>query len=272
MPGCQNFVKGFMQAWLTLVYNLCMAIQPVAAKCISSGDECAKLAEAGVFRGRVHSVFDRVINIETDKTHAIDSLFSICSRDVAPAPGRIVTGGQVSWLSLGLLADQEISIEYGDAPLWHCKKDYELSASGDILKRLSKIQIPISGELAGLDYNDADALIGRGLGLTPSGDDFLAGVLFSLHFLNCSRLLDPLAQKVSGLLHKTTRLSRHFLAYALAGKWGQTEEKIMLALMADAGEDLGRALSCQLAVGATSGADELAGMAAGIYAALEGKN
>jgi hypothetical protein len=147
--------------------------------------------------------------------------------------------------------------------------NYTLSLPDEIMRRLSKIKIPKNEELKGLQYDNVEALIGRGLGLTPSGDDFLAGVLFSLHFLKNTDIREPLSKKVMDMLYKTTRLSRHFLSYALAGKWGQTEENLMLALMTDSGDDLDRAVKDQLAVGASSGADELAGIVAGIYAALE---
>ena len=234
------------------------------------GDECKKLIKAGSCKGYTHSVFDRVINIETDTIGAIDNMFSVCVRDVPPAPARIIIDSQTSWLSRGFKPGQEFNIICENAPVWQCVKEYNLSAPQIILERLSKVHIPENlRSIKGIPYNDVDALIGRGLGLTPSGDDFLAGVLYSLHFLKCNSLFEPLAKKVKNSLDKTTRLSRHFLKYALAGKWGQTQENVMLALMTDSDKDLNEAVKNQLAIGASSGADEMLGIVEGIRAAFQ---
>jgi len=236
---------------------------------IMLGNECEKMMVNGFCNGRIHSVFDRVINIESDITHTIDSLFSICVRNVPPAPARIIVDSNTSWLDLGMETSQEFSLECGNAPVWRGSYDYSLSDPQVILQRIAKIHIQASDSLMGISYNDVEALIGRGLGLTPSGDDFLAGVLYGLHFLKCGGLLEPLSEKVNNLLYRTTRLSRHFLKYALAGKWGQTEQDVMFALMTDCGSDLNNAIDNLLAVGSSSGADELSGMIAGIRAAQE---
>jgi len=237
---------------------------------IMLGNECEKMITRGFCHGRIHSVFDRVINIESDITHTIDSLFSICVRNVPPAPPRIIVNSDTSWPDLGMETGQDFSLECGNAPVWRGIDAYSLSDPQSILRRIEKIHITVSGVLTGIAYNDVDALIGRGPGLTPSGDDFLAGVLYSLHFLKCGSLLEPLSGKVNNLLYRTTRLSRHFLKYALAGKWGQTEQDVLFALLTDCGGDLNKAVNNLLAVGSSSGADELSGMIAGIRAALEG--
>jgi hypothetical protein len=236
------------------------------ANIISIGDECEKLGPA--CRGHIHSVFDKVVNIETEAKHTIDNLFSVCVYGVPQAPARIITDNSLSWISQGLYPGKEINIVFGDAPVWRAVKDYKLEAPEEILRRISKISIPENDGLKGIEYNDVDALIGRGMGLTPSGDDFLAGVLYSLYFLRCGRLLEPLSKKLRNSLEKTTRLSCHFLKYALAGKWGQTEENVMLALMTDSGNNLSKAVNSMLAVGASSGADEMLGITAGIRAAI----
>jgi len=234
------------------------------------GDECEKMMANGICHGRIHSVFDRVINIESDITHSIDSLFSVCVRNVPPAPARIIVSSDISWPDMGMETGRDFSLECGNAPVWRGIDTYSLSDPQSILRRIEKIRIPVNDVLTGIAYNDVDALIGRGLGLTPSGDDFLAGVLYSLHFLKCGGLLEPLSEKINNLLYRTTRLSRHFLKYALAGKWGQTEQDVLFALLTDCGSDLHKAVDNLLAVGSSSGADELSGMIAGIRAALKG--
>jgi hypothetical protein len=231
------------------------------------GDECEKMHFYG---GYIHSIFDRVINIETDTECGIDNLFSLCLCNVPPAPARLITDSDASWLLLGLQCGQKINITYGDVPVWRGITDYTIAQPQEILRRLALIQYRESDSLKNIAYNDAEALIGRGLGLTPSGDDFLAGVLYSLYFLKRADLLEPLSEKVKNLLDRTTRLSRHFLNYALAGRWGQTEQALLSALMTDNGGALDKAVDNMLVIGSSSGADELSGIAAGIRAALGG--
>ncbi|NLB34306.1 MAG: DUF2877 domain-containing protein [Elusimicrobia bacterium] len=70
------------------------------------------------------------------------------------------------------------------------------------------------------DRKNFSSLIGRGGGLTPSGDDFLGGALmaaaaFSDDFFN------EISQAVSNNLANTSDLSAHFLEHALAGRGGE---------------------------------------------------
>ena len=100
-------------------------------------------------------------------------------------------------------------------------------------------------------------LQGRGAGLTPSGDDVLAGALL-VCAINPRRrpALDGLARSA-----RTTRLSRAFLRWAAAG---QSIEPAHALLDAAAADDLAamRAAARSLAqVGATSGKALVAGIA-----------
>lgn len=110
--------------------------------------------------------------------------------------------------------------------------------------------------------DDPDRLIGRGPGLTPSGDDALAGyVALAAHAHREWGLPDPaplagaIAARAPG---RTTRVSAAVLAAAAAGRYAP-----VIGAACRAGEaDLPAALARLAAVGATSGLDTLTGFAA----------
>lgn len=101
-------------------------------------------------------------------------------------------------------------------------------------------------------------LVGLGPGLTPAGDDFLAGMLAALQAAApsgcpCVALLgDAIARQAE----QTTMISRHFLRWAVQRRYGESVRRVF-AGSAGAIEGL-------LAAGATSGADTAAGIWAGL--------
>ncbi|MFP4343751.1 MAG: DUF2877 domain-containing protein [Anaerolineales bacterium] len=115
----------------------------------------------------------------------------------------------------------------------------------------------------------AELLAGWGPGLTPSGDDFLAGVMLALHYLGSSATKsDTLAPAtVSDFAYalyeaaapRTNRVSRAFLA---AARDGLADERWHRLLQTVSGKDtraLRLAVRDVLAFGATSGRDMLGG-------------
>ncbi len=112
-------------------------------------------------------------------------------------------------------------------------------------------------------------LVGHGPGLTPSGDDALAGALLVRRALGEAPLgghPDPLAAAVRARLDATTAVSASLLGAALDG-WA-TPEVVALVGAVAAGDAAGvrRALPPVLAVGHTSGADLVAGVLAAVDA------
>ena len=108
-------------------------------------------------------------------------------------------------------------------------------------------------------------LLGLGAGLTPSGDDYLSGVLTGLgQFPSAAVMLASLRKAVGANLGRTNRLSQHFLAYALAGYWGRLEDQLMAALWA--GDRPGYLLAAEAlaAYGSSSGLDEMLGLRTGL--------
>lgn len=116
----------------------------------------------------------------------------------------------------------------------------------------------------------ARALLGRGPGLTPAGDDVLAGVLATLRVLGPSRpspvaafvgaMADTLSAAVVGLARqRTTALSAQLLVYADAGAVALPVGDVLRAV-AGRGELVAAAVRLAR-VGHTSGTDLLTGIA-----------
>ena len=112
----------------------------------------------------------------------------------------------------------------------------------------------------------ARALTGLGEGLTPAGDDWLVGMLAGLHRLGQRWAFENghLASVLVGEAPaRTTTVGAAFLAHALTGEFSEPVRDLVTA------ESLSRARAAgaRLAVmGATSGADTLAGMRAALDA------
>lgn len=104
-------------------------------------------------------------------------------------------------------------------------------------------------------------LIGLGPGLTPSGDDYLGGVLLGLLFLEQKEKADALWRWLAPqLVERTSALSAAHLAAASAGKGNPVLLGCIDALLAG-NPELELQLTALAAVGHSSGWDSLAGAA-----------
>ncbi len=95
-----------------------------------------------------------------------------------------------------------------------------------LILRAARDHILHSSELcARKDYPEAalelSRLLGLGIGLTPSGDDFLCGVLAGLHFSGNNRHIFAhcLKNEIAGRLTDTIDISAAFLSCALDGQY-----------------------------------------------------
>jgi hypothetical protein len=111
-------------------------------------------------------------------------------------------------------------------------------------------------------------LIGRGKGLTPSGDDFLIGFLLAAHTLAMpktkSETLKMLhTQILESAQHKTTTLSAALIQCAAEGL---ADARLMDCLhwLIQGGTSLAQVKSDLLSYGSSSGVDSFAGMLAAI--------
>jgi len=116
---------------------------------------------------------------------------------------------------------------------------------------------------------------GEGIGLTPAGDDFLAGVLAALRYHGHSggrpapsqRLLDGLARAAGS---RTTPFSAFLLAGAARGLVGAPFSGWLSAVHRGDAESAARLVGEMAAVGHSSGLDTLAGMLLAMQAILGG--
>jgi hypothetical protein len=124
--------------------------------------------------------------------------------------------------------------------------------------------------LRGSDSDLARAMrrsVGRGPGLTPSGDDVLLGMLTVLTSGAARTAAVPVASRLIGALaplqHSTPDISRHLLNQAARGLPGRALHELGKALWEGAPDDvLSDALQIVLDTGYTSGADACLGLAA----------
>jgi len=111
--------------------------------------------------------------------------------------------------------------------------------------------------------NDVAQLIGLGPGLTPSGDDYLGGVLVGLRWLGRGAQADSLWRWLEPRLQaRTSAISAAHLAAAASGQVHEALHDVLDDLSAWQAPDLHPSLARLDAVGHTSGWDALAGIVA----------
>jgi hypothetical protein len=111
--------------------------------------------------------------------------------------------------------------------------------------------------------HEAAQLIGLGPGLTPSGDDYLGGVLVALRWLGRGSQADSLWRWLEPRLDAgTSEISAAHLAAAAAGQVHEALHEVLENLSAWEAPNLHPSLARLDAVGHTSGWDALAGVVA----------
>jgi len=116
--------------------------------------------------------------------------------------------------------------------------------------------------LAGIQH-----LKGCGLGLTPAGDDFVAGLLIGLFLLQklCGREFQPVAEAVFRAAQGDNIFSNTFLDLARRGLLFGRMKDLLLALISGGAGAVQRASAKLFGVGASSGAD----LATGLFLTLQ---
>ncbi len=121
---------------------------------------------------------------------------------------------------------------------------------------LSKIQVSVSDHPHELQH-----LVGLGPGLTPSGDDFLCGVMFTLHSLGHGGVAKRLWDRVRPLSADAgNAISFGHLAVAAAGGGSAPIDDLLGALLGGESGEFHRLLDVIDTVGHTSGWDCVAGV------------
>ena len=115
------------------------------------------------------------------------------------------------------------------------------------------------GDMRGVQGHAA-ALCGLGPGLTPAGDDWLAGWLVGLRLVSPGSDLHGAGEAVLEAAEgRTTMLSLAFLRCAARGEVAEPWHALLAALAAGTATNVETAAARVLCFGATSGADMLTG-------------
>ncbi|MFQ5639820.1 MAG: DUF2877 domain-containing protein [bacterium] len=130
-------------------------------------------------------------------------------------------------------------------------------------KILTGVRKMTAGDVTG----GVETVHGCGFGLTPSGDDFIAGLLYGLHFSrrvfgnDCQKLIDDIyaACKRGNIFSKT------FLYLAKEGAFFEKLKKLITALIDSREKEIRLCTERLFSVGETSGAD----LMTGFWAALQ---
>jgi Protein of unknown function (DUF2877) len=121
----------------------------------------------------------------------------------------------------------------------------------------------------------ARGLAGIGPGLTPSGDDFLAGFAAAWTLVGASLGLDGAACRrvtdalLAGAARGASPLGRAWLEHACRGELLEPMTRFVGALLADGPRDVAAAARGALAVGSSSGTDWMVGFVLGARATLD---
>ncbi len=131
---------------------------------------------------------------------------------------------------------------------------------------LFKLKAAIHARAASIVAHQLRSLIGLGPGLTPSGDDFVVGLLAGLaigadHQTWRTRFLSAITDELD--LSTTTLVSRQLLFDACHQQFAQPLAELALAI-ASGSADVPTKLHAALAIGAHSGADGVAGLLFGM--------
>ncbi|MEM8949079.1 MAG: DUF2877 domain-containing protein [Pseudomonadota bacterium] len=122
------------------------------------------------------------------------------------------------------------------------------------------------------DPRPAIQLLGLGPGLTPSGDDLLAGILIAWHHLSASAAANRLSHHLIGTgeaCTRTTPISLAHLEAAARGYGASPLHQLLNALIVNRRLEIADALDAAAKIGHSSGLDAIAGMVLAMTAWLQ---
>jgi Protein of unknown function (DUF2877) len=186
--------------------------------------------------GTVRGVFRRALYVEVG-----DDLLAICDATAPPGPVHL----RVRHLPVCGVGDRVTIADLDRATAWRPPPLPDLTRTRDL-------------DLVGA----ARVLGGRGPGLTPAGDDVLAGILV------VSALgpdpVDPAKRAAAAEAQATTAVARTFLRWAARGQSIGPVHDLLTALSGSDPAGVRRSLHRLLAIGATSGAALAYGIGLGL--------
>ena len=235
-----------------------------------------------LFPARVVSMHRHVINLAPAAAAA--SLFSLVDDSVPRAPrqlrcrqlppiaGNVVTASidpQTPLFACALQVPQHALLPGKLEAAWQALLDAAVPAQDAFTRAVqSRLQSGIAALLQALDDAQDNlpvtALLGLGMGLTPSGDDFLCGLLIALQLPHSpfAGQRAPLQAQVLAALSHTHAISAAFLRDAAACQVSAAVQAFIAALHGE--QPLAPALSALTSLGHRSGFDLLSGLLAGL--------
>jgi len=118
---------------------------------------------------------------------------------------------------------------------------------------------------------EINSLIGLGNGLTPSGDDFLAGFITAVGVIegeNAKAAFKRIKEAIRQSVMSTTDISRSMINASLEGKRRERMSSFIDAMLHSDRQMLNISIDKVLAIGSTSGADLSSGVVAGLVYGL----
>jgi Protein of unknown function (DUF2877) len=246
----------------------------------------ARLHASAGEAGQVHSVFSRAINVEWAggrllAVHGPGPLLApfAVAVDDASRLSTVCPGERIVW-GAGARPAASLALAWESTTTVDCSAG-DAGGSGRGAAALlpeppapgapsldSPLGVQARAELAeGISRGDghrvvgaARRLIGLGEGLTPAGDDCLVGALAVLHRARVPWLTgdESVGRAIAHATHgRTTAVGREFILHAVDGLFS---EVVLAVLRAASRDEAQRAAARLLGLGATSGADTLAGM------------
>ena len=162
------------------------------------------------------------------------------------------------------LLDQSVTGSFVSTPL---PSAFDRALHRRLVAAAANLQHELGGALSGVGEPRltaaSEGLVGLGVGLTPSGDDYLVGSLAALHHVGApARVVSALGAAVLAALARisaTTTVSKHFLEAAAEGRF---QHDILRAAEAalTAPDDVVAAFGAVAQIGSTSGTDVLHGL------------
>jgi len=131
------------------------------------------------------------------------------------------------------------------------------SFRGELKKALmAAVRKLSSGEI----LNGVEMIKSRGIGLTPSGDDFIIGMLYAMHAVQfCSRNIPELIVAVHKKAETANLISQTYLDLARRGRYYRDLRELINSLIIGNKTDISQKTAAVLLKGETSGADMLTG-------------
>jgi hypothetical protein len=233
---------------------------------------------------RILHIFDRVCNLINERRE----ILSIVTPQIGNGPFNLVVQDDILFskylkidTSVSIFDDQleigNLIVDFGKAKFWNPRPDWKSLRANKvgILDQVTpllnadyqpahhaSLLLTLTRSIAQADIKSslavAKQLAGLGMGLTPSGDDFIMGAIYPAWIVHPYEIAHPLVKEIAEItMPLTTSLSAAWIRSAGGGEAGILWHDFFGALLTRG--DVQSSFDKLLAVGETSGADALAG-------------